>query len=484
MSPWFHQLVLAVVIGLMAFPVVGAENAEAVEPGEQLVIFVSSEDESSAATAFAEEHLPRLRAAAAELGLASQVVDLGRGAPPEVTLTPLIVYQDDRGRSLFQARYADTGKLQHFIRTSRAIPPTAAAQRRNNAAVLSQGRARTVAPIKLTALTGYLSDGHDAEAFHARAEAAIFAGFERFEQLAEIEVGASNRLFYMNFHPYRSAAGELLISLALFSQFNCIEPVFERFEAPVSGPWEEAEQVFAEAAAVLEAEVLRQISSSPIGDGFQPVPAAVPVVAWGDLGLALPPARARRADEQLADIELPVRWRIEAPVADAGPRLVFRFPAPLERYSGEVRDLSGELILAEDRSLAGAGGWLEVATDSVTMGETTLDEAIHEKMIRVLDFPASRFDLESVEDGTPPLTFGRPVPIVAHGRFSLLGLTIPVEVKGEVEPIIGADDAPRLQVRATYSIRLSKPFGIEGPDGPAPANDTLVFHLNFTMREA
>ena len=482
MTAWTRRFTM-VLIACLA-PIGWARAGSAAEPGEQLVVFVSRAAADPSAAVLTSDQLARLEAAARELGLPVRVVDLSQGAPPEVTLTPFIVYQDDRGRSVFQARYVDTGKLRHFVRTSRFIPPATSLQRRRQAAVLTQGRARTLAPIKVTGLAGYPPEDHDAETFRARAQAAIHAGFERFETLEEIAIGPSNRLFYMDYHPYRSATGELSVSVALFSQFNCIEPVFQRFAEPVSGPWEEAERVFAEAAEVLEAEVLRQIASSPLGDAFRPVPAAVPVVTWDDLGLALPPAPILAVGREAAGVDLPLHWRVEEPAADAGPRLVFRFPAPLERYSGEVRELSGELVLGADRSLSGAGGWLEVATASVTMGESSLDQEIHEKMIRVLDFPSSRFELESVAEGTPRLAFGRPVPIVAQGRFSLLGLTIPVQVKGEIEAVIGADNAPRLQVRATYSIRLARPFGIEGPEGPAPANDTLVFHLDFMMREA
>ena len=476
-----HYRVAGYLLAVLA-AVLGLPGSSSAAGGEQLVVFVQADAYANAA-AFTSDHLPRLRTAAEEMGLDVRVIDASQGVPPEVRLTPLLVYQDHRGRSTFQARYADVGKLRHFIRTSRAIPPTATTTRRQEIAAVSVGRSLTAAPIKITALAGDLPADHDAQAFLDLAEAAIFTGFEQFEKRAEIELGPSNRLFYMDVYPHRSEAGMLSLSLAIFSQFNCIEPIFQRFEDPVSGPWEQAERVFAEAAAVLEAEVLRQISASPIGDAFQPVGSAVPTVTWADLGLALPPAPTGAADSRVADIELPLRWRIEAD-DDSGPRLVFRFPAPLERYSGEVRELSGELVLAEDHSLAGATGWLEAATASVTMGESSLDKAIHEKMINVSGFPTSRFDLEEIAGVTLPIAFGRLVPFVAHGSFSLLGLKVPVEVKGEIEPGIGEDGAPCLRVRATYSIRLAQPFGIAGPDGPTPANDTLVFHLNFVMREA
>ena len=298
-----------------------AEDAAVQQSTEQLVIFVQGEVTEPPNVS---EHLSQLRTVAEEMGVAVEMIDVAGGAPPVVKLTPLVVFQDPRGRTIFQARYADVGKLRHFIRTSRAIPPDNTVRRRSGLAVLEEGRSLTGAPIKVTRLLGELPPSHDDESFRALAERAILSGFRRFGARADVELGPSNRLFYMDFYPHRSAAGELSVSLALFSQFNCIEPVFRRFADPVTGSWEESERVFARAAEVLETEVLRQISASEIGDAFRPVASSVPAVSWQDLGLSLPPVPAGLAKVQQTPIDLPERWRIE-PSTDGEPRLVFRF---------------------------------------------------------------------------------------------------------------------------------------------------------------
>ena len=202
----------------------------------------------------------------------------------------------------------------------------------------------------------------------------------------------------MDFYPYLSAEGELYVSAALFSQFDCIKPVFVRSEDPIHGPWAEADSVLARAAASLESEILNQITGSTIGDAFDPLPDSVPVVAWKELGLELPASPRETSTIVTSEIVLPRRWTIEPP-ADEDPRLVFRFPAPLERYFGEVRSLSGELVLGQDRSLDDAAGWVETATASVTMGEVDLDRAIHDTMIHVAEFPTSRFTLGAFDPG-------------------------------------------------------------------------------------
>ena len=130
---------------------------------------------------------------------------------------------------------------------------------------------------------------------------------------------------------------------------------------------------------------------------------------------------------------------------------------------------------------------VKALTASVTMGEDSLDTALREKMIFVPKFPDARFELDTLEatDGdSPELRFGYATHITANGQFVLMGVPIPLSVIGTIEPIIDEEGAPRLQVMVSYRIRLENPFGIAGPDGPAPANDTLIFNISFTMEEA
>ncbi|MEO1365825.1 MAG: YceI family protein [Acidobacteriota bacterium] len=459
-------------VALLALPLAAPLGAE------ELVIFTQKTDSDISKT-FHAEHLPDLLKQAFELDLVAKVIDISeRGAPDDIHLTPLVLYQSHRGRAIFQGRYVDTGKVLHFIRTQRAIPPTAGDLEVSDGAVADLGRARILAPLKITPLGGQVPEGYDAEAFQEKARDAIMEGFERFSRRARATLGASDRSFYMDFHPYRSEDGGFFVSTALFSQFNCIEPVFIRFEAPTGGAWADFPDVFARAARELEEQVFATLTDPKLGDGFDAVPDSTPATSWADLGLPLP---ERVAGAAAADVhvELPTRWRL-APGDNLGPRLLFRFPPPLERYSGEVGDISGQLLLRTKDDLNGASGFIVARTGSVTMGEDALDEAILTKMIFASRFPEARFDLESAST-EEALAFGRISRLVAQGTFTMMGIDIPLEVRAQLEPVIGEDGDPRLQVQAGFEMRLKSPFGIEGPHGPAPANDTLDFHLNVLL---
>lgn len=477
---------LAWLIVLICVSTPGMLAAAPTEPtGETLAVFVQS-GADPAAEHFRTATLPELTTAVEALGIEVRVHDVTEGAPEEVSITPLMVFHGYRGRAIYQGRAFDVGKLVHFIRTRRAVPVPSEPYIRQHIPVLVDGRSVIAAPIKITPLAGNLPEGFNGAAFLARARYAIDYAFERFGPRDAISLGPADRQFYMDFHPFRSDDGRLWVSVALFSQFNCIDPVYAGYETPLSGPFEQFEEVFAEAARRLEAEVSHQLATSTLGDGFNTVPSTVDTVSWGDLGLTVPTRSTGTIDAALADVELPSRWAL-APATDGAPRLVFNFPPPLERYSGEVGELEGVLDLGDAPTLDGASGWVKALTSTVTMGEDTLDSALREKMLFAPKFPDARFELGSIEatDGdASELTFGRATHIAADGRFVLMGIPIPLSVIGTLEPVIGENGEPQLQVVVSYRIRLAEPFGIEGPDGPNPANDTVIFNMSFAMEAA
>lgn len=454
---------------------------------ETLAVFVQPGD-GAVSQNFADDILPEIRDWAEEADIDLQVLDALDGAPQAVSLTPMIVHVGPRGRSIFQGRYADVGKMEHFVRTSRVVPADGGSSMRKEVAVLHLGRAKVYSPLKITDLSGELPEGFDQADFRGRAREAFHAGLQRFQVEPEIEIGPSDRAFYMDVHSYRDGDGSLHLSLDLYSQFHCLDPVYRRFDEPISGSESELAALFAEAARTLEAETLRQLENPERGDGFDPVPAEAPVASWDELGLSIPESSHVDAGA-VADMDLPDSWRLDAE-SDTPPSLIFRFPPPLERYAGEVESFDAALDLGASGdddgmpTLAGATGWVEAETGAVTFGEKDLDKAVHGKL-KVGTFPASRFELERVETGDDtldePLAFGRTSRMAGIGEFSMLGMDVPLRVDAEVEPIIGSDGRPRLWVRARFGLDIDRPFGLKGPDGPPEASKHLVFFLDFLL---
>ena len=446
-----------------------------------LVVF--QQHGSLAGNDFAAKSLPRLRELAAARGIALDLRDAGAGAPGEVHTTPLVAYQDALGRSIFRGRYSDLDRIGQFLRTVSAGPLANADTPYEDTPAWRRGRAVVIAPLKITSLSGSIPSRYDEHAFADRARRAILSGFTRFRMERKIVAGPSDRAFYMDFHPYRDAGGRLYVSTAIYSGFNCVEPVFSGFDEPVAGDFAAPDEVFARAAKMLEDRVAQLSVSSEIGDAYDPVSKDVPVKSWEALGLALPAAKPEDGVRgRAATMTLPRRFVVEDARPADPPRLQFRFASPLDTYNGEVRSLSGSIVLSETSRLRGAVGSLDAATASVTMGNKTLDAELASSMLKVDAFPSARFVLDPVDAADVPLVPGVPTPFTATGRLEMLGVTVPVSVSAQAEPALAEDGTPRLHVRAKFRLRIGAPFGLKGPDGPAPANDTLEFDVRLALK--
>lgn len=449
---------------------------------DTLAVFVQPAD-SAVSRHFHDDVLPEIRSwAQDDADLDLQVLEAQNGVPDGVALTPLIVHVGPRGRSIFQGRYSDVGKLEHFVRTSRVVPADGGMSVREDVAVLERGRAKIYAPLKITDLSGELPAGFDQDDFRHRAREAFHAGLGHFAVRPEVEIGPSDRAFYMDVHSYRDESGRLHLSLDLYSQFHCLDPVYRRFDDPISGTEHEFAPLFARAARALEAETLRQLASTERGDGFDAVTAEAPVASWEELGLAIPESKTTDA-AGLADVQLAKSWRLDT---DTASNLIFRFPPPLERYAGKAESFDAALDLGPshgDPTLANATGWVEADAGTVTFGEKDLDKAVRGKL-KIDAFPASRFALQRVESDGEPLAFGRISRMAGTGVFSMLGMDVPLRVDAEVEPIIGGDGRPRLWIRARFGLDIDRPFGLKGPEGPPEASKHLVFFLDFQLAPA
>ncbi|MFQ5415385.1 MAG: YceI family protein [Phycisphaerae bacterium] len=445
----------------------------------RLIVFVQP-GVSDIARRFDADHLPKIRKLAQDMHITVDVRDVGRGAPADVAITPLLVFQNHRGRSVYQGRYTDVARVRNFLRTARFLPHAGDTVTRRGAAVWRSGKTKIVAPLKIVPVTGTPPPRYDHNAFVTEATHAIERGFARFRVTDRVSVGRADRMFYMDFYPWRADDGTLFLATRIYSQFHCKEPVFSSAGESLTAPWSQRDRLFHRAAASLESAVTRLIATSTIGDGFDPVPHAAPIVDWASLGLALPAAPTGRASKPI-DRAVPRRWVVGDAGPNAPPRVLFRFPAPFDMYAGEAKSIHGRLNLADTGRLEGAAGWFEVDTRSVTMGDPDLDDANRDStVLNVARYPTSRFTIASISADGAPLAYGRRTAAVMKGRFAMKGVAVPISVRSDFEPVIVETGAPGLDMTASFQISLNA-FGIEGPDGPEPARSTLVFNVHLTL---
>jgi polyisoprenoid-binding protein YceI len=447
---------------------------------EQLIIFVQPEI-SPVDDIFRQRSLPEIRRLADKMGVSVHVVDARKGSPAEIALTPLIVYQNHRGRSVYQGRTTTPERIRNFMRTSRFVPQGQELNRRENIPVWTAGRSRVWAPLKVAPVSGARPADYNHEAFVAEVLKDVANGLKKFQIRKVAELDRADRGFYMDFNPWLSEDGTLYITVVVFSQFDCKAPVFSK---KLSGPWKNYQKLFSQAAAAGEDAVVRIAADPASGDSFDPVKKTTPQKTWQQIGFTLPPAPELKTAQMAVSAVVPQKWALTDSGPNDPPMIQFRFPAPLDNYAGEVKSGHGQISLPQNRKVDGAKGFVEIDTrGNITMGDSRLDEAITgSMMLYTKKFPAARFDIEKISGDGQPIAYGRLSPAFVTGKFMLKGQSIPLNSMTQIEPVMGEDGRPRLLVNGSFKIDL-RTFDIEGADGPAPARHMLVFELNLILKE-
>ncbi len=295
---------------------------------------------------------------------------------------------------------------------------------------------------------------------------------------ATVSLQRSDRLFYLDLHPYANKDGKLWISAALFSQFSCIDPVFKRFEEPWDGKVEDAQQLFTRIAAFMEQEIKRQLAESKIGDAYTPIPSATATVSWKELGLELGEKERVPQARLHSNKSLPQQWGYQSPVESDLPALQFQFFEPLSRYAGEVRKISGELQIEEAQL---KGGAFEVEVNSLTMGMDDLDHKVLKKYLKAQKFPTAKLQIMEVLPHEQ-LMWGSAQSIQVDGELELMRKKRPVQIQVSLLPFYSENGQEQLLVEAQFSTNITQNFGIEGPDGPKEAQEQMLFTAYFLMK--
>ncbi|MEM1215928.1 MAG: YceI family protein [Bacteroidota bacterium] len=439
---------------------------------ETLLLFLQNNDEH-----FRNTTLPELEKWTKAEGIHLRVLDAAEGVPAGITATPAIVFANERGRAIYASRYTEWNTIRNFVRTNRLRARAEVPFCTEQTLQWATGRGRVNAPIKLTDLQGELPANWSATAFHTAAVKAIGEGMTAFVVTENACLARTDRAFYCDVHPYRSAAGELFLSLEVYSMFNCIRPVFTTADLPLQGDFAEAEQLFRQAGERFETIIKTTLADSEEGDRWTALPLATPTIAWTDLGLAAPIVANTTAVTDL-NMELAPAWSRPTAVLAGVPTLFFNFLPPLDRYAGEVPDFDGDLRLHDNGSLA--SGTFVAQLKTMTMGMKELDDKVKKKYIFTKRFPEASFAFE-IPDAGPALRAGVVNRVPIAGVFTFMKKEIPLTVQAEITPQLDEQQHSQLYVHVDFELNVTDDFGVQGPDGPERASKHMAFDLNFFL---
>ncbi|MEL7533275.1 MAG: YceI family protein [Bacteroidota bacterium] len=441
------------------------------ETAEKLIVFLQAEKDQS----FEQENLPQLKRYCQSNQIELIVKSAEEGLPEEISSTPAIVFQTDNKRLIYAGRYQEFSSIENFIRTGRFRNPVQSSFCKEAVWLKQEGRTQLMAVAKLTQLSGSLAAGFEEERFAKQAFNAISQGLSQFEQKSQACISQTDRIFYLDFHPYRAENAQLFLSLELYSQFSCIDPVY-RLEG-LRVPANDWDALFAEAGRQFAQQIELTLAKSKIGDALSSVANDIPFRTWESLGLAFPAGVKNPKEEVMNLDQLAGVWTYTG-VPDARiPALSFHFQAPLERYAGEVSQLAGQLRFDEANRLLSGDFTVEVS--SLSMGMADLDEKVLRKYLKAKKFPEARFQFD-LKDA--PLALNSSAQLVAiPGQFSLMDQRIELPMQAQFQMLTDDAGQPQLWANGQFSLNISQDFGIEGPDGPSPSRETMIFYFSLLL---
>jgi polyisoprenoid-binding protein YceI len=442
---------------------------------QQCIIFTQPELD----TFFTRVTLPKIKKLCEKKNIELIIKNTQEGTPEGITSTPCLVYQNALGRSIYAARYMEFSTIENFIRSSRVVPQQQISMEKRDVLIYTKGKMKIVIALKITDISSEKNNTINQELFKNDAKKYIDAAMQRFDNQELVSLLKTDRVFYLDIHPYLDAKQNLFLSYEIYSQFSCITPILSTLKTPMQGSFSEQEKLFSTLGKAMESEILQQLNNSKIGDAVNALDKNTPIKTWDQLAISLPKDDNFTAKKDFPKTALPKNWTYMGAIDNDVPVLQFRFMEPLDRYVGEVKKLNGTLQLNENQALT--SGNFEVETNSLTMGIDDFDAKIHKKYIHVKQFPKASFKFLNLQN-QPALQWGKTTSSEAYGEFLMVGKKKNITVQTQLTPTLGNNNEVLLLVQCNFQVNITDDFGIAGPDGPDPAKKILNFNMNFYMK--
>jgi len=426
---------------------------------ESIYVFTQKKD-----VQFVKETLPQLKAYAAEKGIDLLHQDILMRVPMEITATPAIIYQNPKGRAIYAGRYTVFSSIENFIRNNRNSPKASMQICKKNEWYKQVERFNMIASTKITTPKGPEAKGKTLN----QADLIDLSAFKYTK--SDICINKTDRNFYLDFHPYFDN-GKLYLTYELFSQFDCIKPIYSKMNEPIIIENSNLRKAFAQASAELAKQIELQLSQSKIGEALTPIAANTADKMWPSI--VADTSQVSKTLNIVSNYDISGNWKFASAIDEDTPIIQFNFKAPLDRYIGEVKALSGQFEVDNARRIV--SGKFIAQAQSLTMGVPDFDQKIHKKYIKAFKYPEASFEFDTTTK--PVITLGETQSI--PGTFTLMSKSIPITVQTTFDAI----NDNQLQVNCKFEVNIMDPFKVKGPDGPAEASEVVEFNMNFIVNK-
>lgn len=441
---------------------------------ELLIIFA----DKNAPQAFQQQSRQEIIELAATEELELIWADPQKGVPAEITTLPAIVFQSDKGRYYYAGRYTEISTIKNFIRSSRVALPINKAFSKNDCYVKQWGRAKVGMALKLTPLQAKKDSPYTKQEFQEEFSSRLTQQLIGYQYQEKASFQKTDRLFYLDVHPYLDDAQQLYLSVAIYSPFNCIEPIYSNFNSPIKGHLDRIDNLIELVSKEASQQITTCLQSSTIGDAYLPID-NLAQVSWESLGLKLEkPTNLKGLDSQQQTQNLADTWKYDRAIDKKVPVLFFRFQPPLDRYAGEFKQIQGKMDLDANKQIQQIQ--FEVEVGSMTMGMESLDTKVLKSYLKAKKFPKATFS-STLIGKHEPLVWGQTSTLSMEGDLQLLKKESSVQVQAYLTPSFDAAGQPIIIVQAKFGTNITQNYMIKGPDGPAEASENMEFDMNFIM---
>lgn len=442
---------------------------------ERLIIFTQAEEDQF----FVEKVLPEIKALAEQEGIQLDELMIDKGVPSGITSTPAIIFNNSKGRFIYSGRYVEVNTIKNFIRTSRVTALGQLGTIKENCLVKQVGKTQLGISIKLTDLKKESNDFTNDQMLANDIRSMVFQSIQNYSLKPKVKFLKTDRLFYLDIHPYLGKNNQLFLSYALFSQFDCINPIYKNFSKPIYGRVEDKAQLLKQLGDEVTTKIEGILKSSIIGDAISPISDKIPEKSWEQLGFTISKTTYEKVDfTAMADKNIPNSWMYLQAVSDKVPALLFKFKAPLDRYAGEFKTMNGSMQLKTDGQIDRIS--FEVDVKSMTMGMASLDEKVLKSYLKVKKFPKATFKSTKIS-AHRPLEWGQTISVEMGGELQIMKYKRPVQVEALLTPSIDDTGKSILIAQVHFGINITQDYAIKGPDGPKEASEQMELDMNFIM---
>jgi len=442
---------------------------------EQLIIFTQSTD-----LLFINETLPQIKAFATSENIQFFEQNALDGLPNKITSTPAIVYRNGNGVSTYAGRYTSMTTIKNFVRSARVSPQKSTTLDKKNILVTNQGQMQIAASIKITDaqfLDSTEETDYDSSQFLKLAHSGIQKGLKNYNLKELVQLERTDRIFYLDYHPYFVNKDSVILSVELYSQFSCIDPIYKSIDQIITGS--DVEVVFSKATALLNNEIFKSLSSSNIGDAYSPVRTNNLTKELNDFNVPTP----TKSKSSYATVDpnrvMPNKWTFKSSVNSKLPILQFNFMEPLTRYAGEIKTIDGNIELSKVGALM--SGLFIASMKSLTMGEDSFDKKVLKEYVKAKSNPKSEFKVDKIIN-PEPLKWLETTTMTIKGNMTLMKKSRSITVTTNITPYVDTLGYEVLLVQANWSMNITDGWKINGPDGPDPAKKILEFSMNILMQ--